>query len=85
VQSKLAAAGFIIPVVRGADAAITSPLLRGIAEELKRSTYHQNFYDQALGPSVGRTVNDVAAELAGGSMSPADAAKAVQAARAQGD
>ena len=85
VQSKLAAAGYIIPVVKGADAAITSPLLREVANELEHSTYHQNFFDQALGPSVGRTVNDVAAELAGGSMSPADAAQAVQAAFVQGN
>ena len=59
--------------------------MRNIAQELARSTYHQNFYDQVLGPSVGRVVNDVVAEMAGGSMMPQDAAKAVQAAWKQGN
>jgi raffinose/stachyose/melibiose transport system substrate-binding protein len=59
--------------------------MRNIAQELARSTYHQNFYDQVLGPSVGRVVNDVVAEMAGGTITPQDAAKAVQAAWKQGN
>ena len=51
-----------------------------IAANLAKSNYHQNFYDQSLGPSVGRVVNDVTAEIAGGSMSPQEAAKAIEAA-----
>ena len=85
VQSKLAAAGFIVPVVRSAEAAITNPFQRHFADELDRSTYHQNFYDQLLGPSVGRTVNDAVAEIAGGSMTPDQAAAAIQAAWEQGN
>lgn len=84
-QGKLTGAGFIIPVAKGADEAIPNPFLRHIADVLAHSTYHQNFYDQELGPSVGRTVNDVVAEIAGGSMTPADAAKSVQAAFKQGN
>ena len=41
--------------------------------------------DQTLGPSVGRVVNDVTAEIAGGSMTPKDAAKAIQDAWKQGN
>jgi raffinose/stachyose/melibiose transport system substrate-binding protein len=85
VQAKLTAAGFIIPVVKGAGQALTNPFMRNIADELARSTYHQNFYDQMLGPSVGRTVNDVVAEMAGGTMTPEAAAKAVEAAWKQGN
>ena len=85
VQSKLAAAGYIIPVVKGADAAITDPFQRRIAEELANSTYHQNFYDQVLGPSVGRVVNDQVSALASGSVTPQAAAKAVQTAFEQGN
>jgi raffinose/stachyose/melibiose transport system substrate-binding protein len=84
-QGKLAAAGYIIPVVKGAEAQITDPFMRNIATELAHSTYHQNFYDQMLGPSVGRVVNDVVAQLAGSSISPQDAAKAVQDAWQQGN
>jgi raffinose/stachyose/melibiose transport system substrate-binding protein len=85
VQSRLTSEGFIIPVVAGADAALKNAFMRNIAQELARSTYHQNFYDQVLGPSVGRVVNDVVAEMAGGTMTPPDAAKAVQAAWKQGN
>ncbi len=85
VQSRLAAGGFLIPVVKGGDAAVASPVLHHIAEQLSRSTYHQNFYDQALGPNVGRTVNDVTAKLAGGSMTPRAGAEAIEAAWRQGN
>ena len=59
--------------------------LKLIAANLAKSNYHQNFYDQSLGPSVGRVVNDVTAEIAGGSMSPKDAADAIEAAFKQGN
>jgi raffinose/stachyose/melibiose transport system substrate-binding protein len=60
-------------------------LIRNIAQNLAKSKYHQNFYDQSLGPSVGRVVNDVTAEIAGASMTPDAAAKAIQAAYKQGN
>ncbi len=84
-QQKLAAGGYIVPVVKGADQAIASPFIRNVAAELARSTYHQNYYDQELGPAVGRVVNDVSAEIAGGTMTGEDAAKAIEAARKQGN
>lgn len=74
-----------MPVVRSAEAAITNPFQRRFADELDHSTYHQNFYDQLLGPSVDRTVNDAVAEIAGGSMTPDEAAAAIQAAWEQGN
>lgn len=77
VQTKQAAANFIIPVVKGADEGIVSPFMKNIAGNIARSKYHQNFYDQALGPNVGRVINDASAEIAGGSMTPKQAAKAV--------
>ena len=80
VQKRLAAGNFLIPVVSGADTGLTSTFMRDIAQNLARSKYHQNFLDQTLGPSVGRVVNDVTAEIAGGSMTPKDAAKAIQSA-----
>jgi raffinose/stachyose/melibiose transport system substrate-binding protein len=85
VQSKLAGGNFLVPVVKGADAGINNAFMRGIAQNLARSNYHQNFYDQDLGPSVGRVVNDATAELAGGSMTPKQVAKAVQDAFKQGN
>ena len=85
VQKRLAAGGFLVPVYKGADEALASPLIRQVAQNLARSKYHQNYYDQSLGPSVGRVVNDVTAEIAGGSMTPEAAAKAIQEAYKQGN
>ena len=59
--------------------------MRRSPQNLAKSNYHQNFYDQSLGPSVGRVVNDVTAEIAGGSMTPQEAAKAIQDAWKQGN
>jgi raffinose/stachyose/melibiose transport system substrate-binding protein len=85
VQTRLAGANFLIPVVKGADAGLSSPFMKGIADNLAKSNYHQNFYDQSLGPSVGRVVNDAAAEIAGGSMTPQQATAAIEAAWKQGN
>jgi raffinose/stachyose/melibiose transport system substrate-binding protein len=85
VQKRLAAGNFIVPVIAGADSGFTNPFMRTIAQNLAHSKYHQNFLDQTLGPSVGRVVNDATAEIAGGSMTPKDAAKAIQAAWKQGN
>ncbi|MGJ5179694.1 extracellular solute-binding protein [Bradyrhizobium oligotrophicum] len=85
VQTRLAAGNFVIPVVQGAEAGLNNAFMKLIAANLAKSNYHQNFYDQSLGPSVGRVVNDVSAEIAGGSMSPQEAAKAIEAARKQGN
>src|SRR6478609_3199842 len=85
VQVRLAAGNFIVPVVKGGEAGLNSAFMKQIAANLAKSNYHQNFYDQSLGPSVGRVVNDVTAEIAGGSMTPQQAATAIQAAWKQGN
>lgn len=85
VQKRLAAGNFLIPVYKGASEGLANPLMQTVAQNLARSKYHQNFYDQSLGPSVGRVVNDVTAEIAGGSMTPEAAAKAIQDAYRQGN
>jgi raffinose/stachyose/melibiose transport system substrate-binding protein len=78
LQREAGARGFYIPVVQGTQDAIVNPILRRIAENLGRSKYHQIFYDQMLGPSVGAVVNDVSADIAAGVMTPKEAAQAVQ-------
>jgi raffinose/stachyose/melibiose transport system substrate-binding protein len=85
VQARLAAGNFLIPVVRGAEGGLSNAFMKQIADNLSKSRYHQNFYDQSLGPSVGRVVNDVTAEIAGGSMSPKEAADAIETAWKQGN
>ena len=85
VQKKLSAGNYIVPTYLGADTALGSAFMRNIAKNLAASKYHQNFYDQDLGPNVGRVVNDATAEIAGGTMTSKAAAKAIQDAYAQGN
>jgi raffinose/stachyose/melibiose transport system substrate-binding protein len=85
VQKRLAAGNFIIPTYNGAESGLGSAFMRNIAHNIAASKYHQNFYDQDLGPSVGRVVNDAAAEIAGGTMTPKQAANAIQSAYRQGN
>jgi raffinose/stachyose/melibiose transport system substrate-binding protein len=77
-QRQAAERGFYIPIVKGTQDAIKHPILRQLAENVANSKYHQIFYDQMLGPSVGAVVNDISADLAAGRIKPADAAEAVQ-------
>jgi raffinose/stachyose/melibiose transport system substrate-binding protein len=72
------ATGAYIPVVKGAAAAITDPLIKRMADDLANSTYHQNYLDQDLGPSVGRVINDVSVSVAAGEMTPQAGAAAIQ-------
>ena len=85
VQKRLAAGNYLIPTYKGAESGLGSAFMRNIAQNIAASKYHQNFWDQDLGPSVGRVVNDATAELAGGTMTPPQVAKAIQSAFKQGN
>lgn len=52
--------------------------MRSAADALSASTYHQIFFDQDLGPSVGRVVNDISVALAADETTPEEAAASVQ-------
>jgi raffinose/stachyose/melibiose transport system substrate-binding protein len=75
---EVAATGAYIPVVKGSEAFIVDPLIKHLADDLAVTTYHQNYFDQDLGPSVGRVVNDISVAVAAGEMKPAAAAAAIQ-------
>jgi raffinose/stachyose/melibiose transport system substrate-binding protein len=77
-ERTMAKAGMLIPVAAGAQDGVTKPLLHASAEQLAHSTWHQNFFDQDLGPSVGRVVNDVSVAIVSGQMSPADGSQQIQ-------
>jgi raffinose/stachyose/melibiose transport system substrate-binding protein len=78
VQADMASRGWLIPTAIGADQNMTDPFSKLIAEQISNSTYHQIFYDQMLGPDVGLVVNDMAAELALGNVTPEEAAANIQ-------
>ena len=75
---EAAAKAAYIPVVKGAETAFTDPLFKRLADDLAKTTYHQNYFDQDLGPSVGRVINDVSVAVAAGQMTPDAAAAAIQ-------
>jgi raffinose/stachyose/melibiose transport system substrate-binding protein len=75
---EAAAGGGYIPIYKGTATAITDPLFRQVADILAQTTYHQNFLDQDLGPSVGRVINDVSVSVAEGKITPEAAAAAIQ-------
>jgi len=80
-QTKAGAEGFWIPVAKGSSSKISNPFFAQISNNLAASSYHQLFLDQALGASVGGTVNDVSADLASGATTPDEAAARVEEAR----
>jgi raffinose/stachyose/melibiose transport system substrate-binding protein len=75
---EAAATGAYIPVVKGAEASIVDPLVKHLANDLAATTYHQNYFDQDLGPSVGRVINDISVAVAAGEMKPEAGAAAIQ-------
>ena len=78
IQKDDAGKGSYIPIVKGADVAITNPFLQQVAQNISNSEYHQIFYDQFLGADIGRVVNDVSTDLAAGIITPEEATQAVQ-------
>lgn len=77
-QNKAAAEGFYVPAVKGTDAVITNPLIAEVSRNVAAAPWHQLFFDQDLGPSVGRVVNDVSVAIAAGEMTPEEGAAAIQ-------
>lgn len=78
VQKEAAGRGFFIPAAKGAGEALQNPFFRDMAGGLERANYVQNFYDQMLGLSTGRVVNDTSADLASGRMTPRQVGQAIQ-------
>jgi len=77
-QTKLAAAGLFIPMVKGTADAIQDPFLHAIAQETEKTDWIAIAMDQLLGPDTGRVFNDEAAAVAAGSTTPDQAVKAIQ-------
>jgi raffinose/stachyose/melibiose transport system substrate-binding protein len=77
-QRILAKETRVLPAAKGAADAIEEPTVREAADAVAAETWHQNFLDQDLGPSVGAVVNDVSVEIVSGGVSPHDAAQQIQ-------
>ncbi len=70
-----------LPIGTDAQSGIADPRLRRIAEGLSKAPHHQLYLDQMLGASVGAALNDAAAQIVTGDISPEEAAALVEEAR----
>ena len=77
-QVACAEAGFCIPVVKGGEAGMSDPLLITLQGTLAKAQYFQLYYDQALPPAVGSVVNDSIQGVFAGTLSPEEAAQAIE-------
>ncbi|MFZ3386281.1 MAG: extracellular solute-binding protein [Candidatus Hydromicrobium sp.] len=85
VDSQIAQAGLgmSVPVVSGAEAGLTDPLLILVQQGTAAAKYFQLYYDQAMPPAVGSVVNDSVQGLFAGTLTPEQAAQAVEDSAAQ--
>ncbi len=72
-----AATGAVLPVLAGAESAVTDPLQKKVVETLSKATGFQLYLDQAYPPAVGQQVNDSVTELVAGKATPEAVAKAI--------
>jgi raffinose/stachyose/melibiose transport system substrate-binding protein len=77
-DSQKAGTFFLLPTVKGAQDAVTDPLLKQILAARDGAPYFQLYYDQFLPPAVGGAVVDAVATIFGGTASPEEAAKAIE-------
>jgi raffinose/stachyose/melibiose transport system substrate-binding protein len=82
-QIACAEAGFCIPVVQGGEAGLSDPLLLTLQQTLSQAQYFQLYYDQALPPAVGSVVNDSVQGIFAGTLTPEEAAQAIEDSAAQ--
>jgi raffinose/stachyose/melibiose transport system substrate-binding protein len=77
-QRAQAEIGLSVPVVKGAEDALTDPLLKIVQQGAAAAKYFQLYYDQAMPPAVGSVVNDSVQGLFAGTLTPEQAAQAVE-------
>jgi raffinose/stachyose/melibiose transport system substrate-binding protein len=82
-QQALVAINVAIPVVKGGEVGMTDPLMITLQQSLAKAKYFQLYYDQALPPAMGSVINDSTQALFAGSMTPEEAAQAIEDSAAQ--
>jgi hypothetical protein len=78
IQSKLAAKGLSIPMLKGTAEAIHDPFYKALALEVNHSSWIGLAMDQLLGRETGRVFNDEALAVAAGAKSPEQAAQTIE-------
>jgi raffinose/stachyose/melibiose transport system substrate-binding protein len=82
-QIELAKIGVAIPVVVGGEAGMSDPLMITLQQSLAKAQYFQLYYDQALPPAMGSVINDSVQGIFAGTLSPEQAAQAIEDSAAQ--
>jgi raffinose/stachyose/melibiose transport system substrate-binding protein len=80
VDSQVAQAkiGLSVPVVKGAEVGLTDPMLKLVQQGAAAAKYFQLYYDQAMPPAVGSVVNDSVQGIFAGTLTPEQAAQAIE-------
>jgi len=77
-QTKLAAEGLSIPMVKGTSDSIQNPFYKALALEVDHSDWICVAMDQLLGRETGRIFNDEAAAVAADAQSPEQATQLIE-------
>jgi raffinose/stachyose/melibiose transport system substrate-binding protein len=78
-QKVVAADSTAIPVVKGAEAAMTDPNMVLVQKSFSEAKYFQLYYDTYLGSDMGSVLNDAIAKLYAGTATPQEVAAEIQA------
>jgi raffinose/stachyose/melibiose transport system substrate-binding protein len=77
-QIEQAKIGLSVPVVKGAESGLSDPNLIAVQKGAAAAKYFQLYYDQALDPGTGSVVNDSVQGIMAGTMTPEQAAQAIE-------
>jgi len=78
-QSVIAASKTGIPVIAGAEKALTDPNMVLVQEAFAKANYFQLYFDQLLPALVGGAINDETQKIYAGTSSPEAVSKAIEA------
>lgn len=68
VQERMVQIAADVPSLSGADLSIEGEFLAAAADKILQSTYHQLYFDQALGPEMGGMLTNAMVQLANGEL-----------------
>jgi len=77
-QAALAKIGVAIPVVKGGEVGLSDPLMVTVQKTFAGAQYFQLYYDQALPAAMGSVVNDSTQGIFAGTLTPEQAAQAIE-------
>lgn len=77
-QQQMAQLGMNVPVVKGGEAGLSDPLLQTVQKGAAAASYFQLYYDQYLPPAMGSVVNDSVQGIFAGTLTPEQAAQALE-------